>query len=278
VGVGDEPQLSEFDKFKWNILGDAVFEDYQGLWEPLWWLRGGGAIEGQSEVERQRFAERTLRELHDEGLIYFFRVPPPHDINASGEDESLRLTPEEVDETLRGNWWRGTDGVPQDHPGIWFGPTVAGEAACENPPERIRRLWRLDDRPRTLVGPIVVFNRPDGITIYESADALTGHLEPWYVTDEDFDAYDAEGRRVELRLEKRRVPTFFRLLKSDVEHVVPYAIDEKPQHAPALREALLRGFEQSGYWRAEREERPLGDLLAEATEKLDTVPYRKRRR
>jgi hypothetical protein len=44
-----------------------------------------------------------LRELHHEGRIYFFRVPPPHDINAAGEDESLRLAPEEVDVTLRGD-------------------------------------------------------------------------------------------------------------------------------------------------------------------------------
>jgi hypothetical protein len=276
--MDDEPQLSEFEKFKWNILGDAVFEDYQGLWEPLWWLRGGGVIEGQSEVGRQRYAERVLRELHDEGLIYFFRVPPPYDINESGEDASLRLTPEQVDETLRGDWWRGSEGLPEDHPGVWFGPTPAGEAACENPPERIRKLWRLDDRPKALVAPIIVDNRPDGITLYESADALTGQLEPWYVTDEDFDAYDAEGRRVELRLEKRRVPTFFRWLKSDVEQVVPHAVDADPDHAPALREALLRGFEQAGYDRAEREERPLGELLAEAAEKLDTVPWRKRRR
>jgi hypothetical protein len=78
-----------------------------------------------------------LRELHDEGLIYFyfFRVRPPYDINASGEDESLRLTSEEVDETLRSDWWRGSEGLPENHPAIWFGPTPAGEAACENPPE-----------------------------------------------------------------------------------------------------------------------------------------------
>ena len=75
---------------------------------------------------------------------------------------------------------------------------------------------------------------------------MTGQLEPWYVTDEDFDAYDAEGWRVELRLEKRRVPTFFRWLKSAVELVAPHAVEAEPQHAPELREALLRGFQQAG--------------------------------
>jgi hypothetical protein len=43
-------------------------------------------------------------------------------------------------------------------------PNADGRGACENPPERIRKLWRLDDRPKTLVAPIVVDNRPDGIT------------------------------------------------------------------------------------------------------------------
>jgi hypothetical protein len=59
-----------------------------------------------------------LRELHDEGLIYFyfFRVRPSYDINASGEDESLRLTSEQVDETLRSDWWRGSEGLPENPP------------------------------------------------------------------------------------------------------------------------------------------------------------------
>lgn len=142
----DEPVVSDYEKFKWNVLGDAVWEDYQGLWEPLFWLRGGGAIDGLSEADRQALAERALRELHGDGLIYFFRVPPPHDINASGEDESQRLTAQEVEETLSGSWWRG-GGLPDDHPNIWFGPTAKGEAACEDPPEHIYRMWRLDLRP-----------------------------------------------------------------------------------------------------------------------------------
>lgn len=269
--------MDEFEKFKWYILGDATFEDWQGLWEPLWGLRGDYAIGGLSEKERQEVAEHALRELYRDGFIYFFDVPPWGDISASGQDETRRLSPEAVDEALRSDWWRGPEGLPEDHPSIWWGPTPAGEAACENPPEHIRRLWRLDERPLPLVPPIVVFNRPDGITLYESADALTDDLEPWYVTDEDFDAYDAEGRRVELLLEKRRVPTLFGLRHADVDQVVPRAVEAEPQHSGELRETLLRGFEQAGH-SGEREGRSLDDLLAEAKEKLDRAPWRKRRR
>jgi hypothetical protein len=143
--VADEPEISEFEKFKWNVLGDAVFEDAYGLWEPLFALRGSDAIEGQSESDRQALAERALRELFAAGFIYFFRVPSGHGVNEASEDENLRLRPEEVDEALRGDWWRGRDGWPHDRPQIWFFCTPAGEAACENPPEHIRRLWRLDE-------------------------------------------------------------------------------------------------------------------------------------
>src|SRR5215210_170214 len=133
-----------FEAFKWNMLGDAVFEDWQGLWEPLWWLRGGGAIDGQSEADRQAFAERALRELYADGLIYFFRVPAWGDINASGEDARLRLTAAQVDATLAAAWWRGVDGLPAAHPNVWWGPTEPGESAANNPPDHIRSLWRLD--------------------------------------------------------------------------------------------------------------------------------------
>lgn len=123
------------------MLGDAVFEDWQGLWEPLWGLRGDYAIEGLSERDRQLVAERTLRELYAEGLIYFFRVPPRRDINESAEDESLRLRSDEVAETVAGEWWRGREGLPPDHPNIWWGPTPAGEKACESPPDHVREIW-----------------------------------------------------------------------------------------------------------------------------------------
>ena len=56
-----------------------------------------------------------------------------------------------------------------------------------------------------IVPPLVVDNRLDGPSFFESGDAVTAHLEEWYVTDEDWDAYDSEGRAVELVAEKRGV-------------------------------------------------------------------------
>jgi len=146
-------KVDPFLRFKCEILDDAVFEDVQGVWEPLWLLRGSGAIEGQSESQRQDFAERALRQLYDEGLIYFFRVPPWGDIGGSADNEDLRLDSEAVHETLASGWWRGELG--RDHPNIWWGPTAAGEAAANAPPEQIRALWESPESPApgTEAGP-----------------------------------------------------------------------------------------------------------------------------
>jgi hypothetical protein len=133
-----------FERFKWTVLFDLVFEDYQGLWEPLWWLRGSRDA-GQSEDERLAWAERAIRELHRDGLIYFFRVPPSGEINESGVDPNLRLSEVELDATVGSDWWRAPLGqnLPAGHPNIWIGPTPEGEAAANDPPDAIRRLYPL---------------------------------------------------------------------------------------------------------------------------------------
>jgi hypothetical protein len=92
-----------------------------------------------------------LRELHDEGLIFFFRVPAGADINASAEGEHARLNPEELYSMIAENWWRGTGGLPDSHPNIWWGPTPAGEAAANDPPQQIRAVWELVSHQRVAV-------------------------------------------------------------------------------------------------------------------------------
>jgi hypothetical protein len=117
---GDEA----FDKFKMEILDAAVYEDWQGVWEPLWWLRGGGVVAGQSERERQAWAERALRELYAEGLIFFFPVSDRGDVNEAAES-GVRLSENEVDATLRSDWWRGDILIGVT---VWWGSTKAGGA------------------------------------------------------------------------------------------------------------------------------------------------------
>ena len=153
--------MDEFEKFKQMTFWRAVSASYDQLVDPVSALRGDWAIEGQSEIDRQAFAERALRELYAEGLIYFFRIPPKDfidlsstdeslwlsdmdDIDASSTDESMRLSPEEVDTELRADWWRQPadleEGLPSD---IWFGPTEAGKASAVNPPDYVRKFFRM---------------------------------------------------------------------------------------------------------------------------------------
>jgi hypothetical protein len=129
-----------------------------------------------------------------------------------------------------------------------------------------------------LVEPIVVVNRPDGVAVYETADAVTGHLEPWYAEEEDFDAYDAEGRHVELRVERRpaMVGTFRRRL-GVVDLVVPVAVEGEPRHADELRAALVDALTGAGCVRDELRALALPELLDEARRRLDVVPWRRRR-
>ena len=125
---GEADSESRFERFKREIL-DAAGEDWQGLWEPLWWLRGAGAIAGQTESDRRGFAERALRELHSEGLIFFFRARHGSHVNESALAPEVRLTPAEIDAVLRSSWWRETGVLDAAAPLVWWGRTSRGDAA-----------------------------------------------------------------------------------------------------------------------------------------------------
>ena len=126
------------EEFKWDVLADLVSEDYQMLWEPLGWARTHFADSTESEL--RALVERVLNDLHDNGLVYLFRVGADHDVNASAEDRDRRLDPEQARTLIAGNDWRtvppGPDGVR-----VWIGPTKDGETAVENAPPDIRALW-----------------------------------------------------------------------------------------------------------------------------------------
>ena len=82
-----------------------------------------------------------------------------------------------------------------------------------------------------LVPPIVIDNSRDGLEMYASVTALVGYLEHWYATDEDFTAYDREGRLLEVA--------------PDGYGVQVRALEETPTHEAALREALLRHLRET---------------------------------
>jgi hypothetical protein len=87
-----------------------------------------------------------MRELFDEGLIYFFSVDHWGDINEAADDPNPRLDDAQVEAEMRSEWWRSPLGspLPEGHPNIWIAPTPKGEAAANEPPDEIRRLWASD--------------------------------------------------------------------------------------------------------------------------------------
>ena len=141
----------EFDRFKWEILWDSAFEAFQGIWEPLWSLNGDGSIPGSSQSEREELAERMLRELFDEGLIYFFCVTN-EDVSGSADDPRCRLSREEVETVLASDGWCNVplgEGITE----IWFAATKKGEARAADLSDRLkeplgtsRRFSRLRER------------------------------------------------------------------------------------------------------------------------------------
>lgn len=119
--MADEPEDS-FQQFKFEILGDAVYEDFQGLWEPLWYANHKFA--DLAQAEREALAERALRELLEEELIYFVDFGPETRIPSS---EPAPLNMSEAQAAIAGDSWRG---LPPREARIFFGGTMVGERAA----------------------------------------------------------------------------------------------------------------------------------------------------
>lgn len=131
-----------YQKFKWEVLGDSVDEDWQGLWEPLFWART--VFADLTEAERQSLAEAALRELFAEGLIFFFR-------GRDGVEQEV-LDKAIVEDAIAGPTWRT---VPIDaSTDIWFGGTEEGERA-------VRAHWAGTTTPGFRAEQLSRFRRVD---------------------------------------------------------------------------------------------------------------------
>ena len=95
-----------------------------------------------------------------------------------------------------------------------------------------------------IVAPVIVDDNGD-VDFFASVEDAELYLEPWAV-EEEFTAYDSEGRLLELRVERRESPFFFGLSKTVVDHVVIEAVEDQPNHAPQLRATLLTFLERVG--------------------------------
>lgn len=90
----------------------------------------------------------------------------------------------------------------------------------------------------TITPPIFVIEGRD-ISIYTAAENALNDLEAIDIKNGAYVVYDSEGRLLQLGADKKRVPIFGGLLKTDVEQVVLKEIKESPAHKEELRSSLI---------------------------------------
>jgi hypothetical protein len=116
-----------YQRFKWEVAADAAFEHEQGLWEPLW--LANTLYPELHQNEREKLAERALRELFAEGLIVFHRKGGTW---PAFDGTQQVLDGQAVEAAIAGSSWRS---VPPEDTTIWFEGTEAGNTS-------VRERWR----------------------------------------------------------------------------------------------------------------------------------------
>ena len=112
--------------------------------------------------------------------------------------------------------------------------------------------------------PVIVDDNGD-LDFFASIEDAELYLEPWAV-EEEFTAYDSEGRLLKLKVERRESPILFGLWKTSVDDVVIEAVEDQPNHAPQLRATLLTFLERTGISLENSDELPLRELVRRGIE------------
>lgn len=131
-------ELSRFERFRWNTLGDLAFEDAYALWEVA--ASANASFRDLPLSEQRNLAEQAVRELLAEDKIFLFRLGGL-DPNRAAEEPSLRLELEEAQSEVTRTLQADDPSVAGD---LWLAPTEVGVRAANDPPPAVRRLWGWD--------------------------------------------------------------------------------------------------------------------------------------
>ena len=82
--------------------------------------------------------------------------------------------------------------------------------------------------------------RGDDINVHASIEDAQLHLESIDVKNNEYTAYDFEGRLLALNVVSDKTPVLFGILQTRVERVRIQEAEEEPFHADELRSALVR--------------------------------------
>jgi hypothetical protein len=106
------------------------------------------------------------------------------------------------------------------------------------------------DARSTIASPIVIAENPKGrlwISFYAGPENVSNQLEAWFATGEDYRAFDAEGRPLELvveeRVTQRRFLGLTRTQSGEVVVVQPRGEAPQPED---LKPLLVRFLVQEG--------------------------------
>lgn len=113
--------------------------------------------------------------------------------------------------------------------------------------------------------PIILYG--DGsLDFFKSVADAERYAEPIDVRNQEYVAYDSEGRRLELRVEEEVVTGWLRLGKTTKERVRIAQAEEVPTHAEELKHILRASLQKLGI--SLESLHSLEDLVAASTQRM----------
>jgi hypothetical protein len=94
--------------------------------------------------------------------------------------------------------------------------------------------------------PILLVDRRGDMRIFPTREQAQAYLEPHDVRIQEYIAYDSEGRRLQLRVERKKQTLFTVLPIPPEEQVVVQSGEGEPTHREELREQLIRALSNAG--------------------------------
>jgi hypothetical protein len=94
--------------------------------------------------------------------------------------------------------------------------------------------------------PPIIIDENGSLDFFKSVDDAERYLEPIDVRNQEYIAYDSEGRRLELRVEEEVCAGLLGLGRSTTERVRITQLEEVPTHAEELKKTLRASLQKLG--------------------------------
>ena len=119
------------------------------------------------------------------------------------------------------------------------------------------------------VSPLIIAEGWD-VAFYSSEDAVNRDIEPWYPSEVEYRAFDSEGRKLELSVERQKTPRRW-LWSGTYERIIVRAVENEPGHSQELKVFLTDWLPIVGAPKP-APDTPLAELLRLAIERSDLDP------